>query len=143
VRRSRKYECKSRDKPEACAIDKIHRNQCRSCRLRKCLEAGMNREGKHCLHVHVYTEQYDENIVRCCAVYLHGVSEARTICCEFYRSMIRRARNCYVRPSALTWTLVVRDVTFLLRTRCLNFITNTLYMMDTDSAALSRYKMTT
>lgn len=40
IRRGRPYRCKSND--NSCTIDKAHRNQCRSCRLRKCLEVGMN-----------------------------------------------------------------------------------------------------
>lgn len=42
IRRNRQYRCKSND--NTCPIDKTRRNQCRSCRLRKCLEAGMNRD---------------------------------------------------------------------------------------------------
>lgn len=30
----------------ACPVDKIHRNQCRYCRLQKCLQVNMNRDGK-------------------------------------------------------------------------------------------------
>ncbi|KAL3316343.1 hypothetical protein Ciccas_005016 [Cichlidogyrus casuarinus] len=41
------YTCKSRAGEEAaCKIDKSHRNQCRACRLKKCLEAGMNKDGE-------------------------------------------------------------------------------------------------
>jgi hypothetical protein len=42
IRRRREYRCKSND--NGCQIDKTRRNQCRSCRLRKCLEAGMKRD---------------------------------------------------------------------------------------------------
>lgn len=42
IRRNRQYRCKSND--NNCPIDKTRRNQCRSCRLRKCIEAGMNRD---------------------------------------------------------------------------------------------------
>lgn len=43
IRRNRQYTCKSR---EACLIDKTHRNQCRACRLQRCKDAGMNKDGK-------------------------------------------------------------------------------------------------
>merc|ERR1712012_628848 len=43
IRRGREYGCKSGDSEE-CVIDKTHRNQCRGCRLRRCLQVGMNRE---------------------------------------------------------------------------------------------------
>ncbi|VDP66008.1 unnamed protein product [Echinostoma caproni] len=50
IRRNRQYVCKNRSvvggkpNPGNCRIDKSHRNQCRACRLRKCLEVGMNRD---------------------------------------------------------------------------------------------------
>ncbi|XP_022122305.1 protein tailless [Pieris rapae] len=43
VRRDRQYACKARS-PGACLVDKAHRNQCRACRLTKCLNAGMNKD---------------------------------------------------------------------------------------------------
>lgn len=43
VRRNRQYICKSRTQNK-CTVDKTHRNQCRACRLNKCLEAGMNKD---------------------------------------------------------------------------------------------------
>ncbi|XP_013189090.1 nuclear receptor subfamily 2 group E member 1 [Amyelois transitella] len=43
VRRDRRYTCKARA-PGACLVDKAHRNQCRACRLAKCIDAGMNKD---------------------------------------------------------------------------------------------------
>ncbi|CAD0193901.1 unnamed protein product [Chrysodeixis includens] len=43
VRRDRQYACKAR-LPGGCLVDKAHRNQCRACRLEKCLSVGMNKE---------------------------------------------------------------------------------------------------
>ncbi|GFQ90989.1 nuclear receptor subfamily 2 group E member 1 [Trichonephila clavata] len=46
IRRERQYACKSRNNnpSNSCTIDKMHRNQCRACRLRKCIEVGMNKD---------------------------------------------------------------------------------------------------
>ena len=45
IRRGREYPCKNQQSTGSlCRVDKTHRNQCRGCRLRRCLEVGMNRE---------------------------------------------------------------------------------------------------
>nr|ASL70518.1 nuclear receptor [Brachionus rotundiformis] len=43
IRRNRQYVCKNKGQG-GCQVDKTHRNQCRACRLKKCVEAGMNRD---------------------------------------------------------------------------------------------------
>lgn len=43
VRRKLAYQCRERG---MCPIDVARRNQCQSCRLRRCFEAGMNKDGK-------------------------------------------------------------------------------------------------
>ncbi|CAF0906077.1 unnamed protein product [Brachionus calyciflorus] len=43
IRRNRQYVCKNKGHG-GCQVDKTHRNQCRACRLKKCVEAGMNRD---------------------------------------------------------------------------------------------------
>ncbi|KAG6453395.1 hypothetical protein O3G_MSEX008137 [Manduca sexta] len=43
IRRKRLYACKSRH-PGRCHVDKAHRNQCRACRLAKCVSSGMNKD---------------------------------------------------------------------------------------------------
>lgn len=43
IRRSRSYVCKAKSEGK-CVVDKTHRNQCRACRLRKCVSVGMNKD---------------------------------------------------------------------------------------------------
>ncbi|TRY76897.1 hypothetical protein TCAL_09585 [Tigriopus californicus] len=43
IRRNRQYVCKAKSEG-ACVVDKTHRNQCRACRLQRCVSVGMNRE---------------------------------------------------------------------------------------------------
>ncbi|XP_022081734.1 nuclear receptor subfamily 2 group E member 1-like [Acanthaster planci] len=43
IRRNRTYVCKNRGRGP-CPIDKTHRNQCRACRLKKCVQAEMNKD---------------------------------------------------------------------------------------------------
>ncbi|XP_054163913.1 nuclear receptor subfamily 2 group E member 1-like [Oppia nitens] len=45
IRRNRQYICKARGSgANKCPVDKTHRNQCRACRLNKCVEEGMNKD---------------------------------------------------------------------------------------------------
>ncbi|XP_020287094.1 nuclear receptor subfamily 2 group E member 1 [Pseudomyrmex gracilis] len=43
IRRNRQYVCKAKSEG-GCIMDKTHRNQCRACRLAKCIQAGMNKD---------------------------------------------------------------------------------------------------
>lgn len=49
IRRNLSYVCRTGG--DDCTVDQQHRNQCQSCRLRKCLRTGMRREGGQ-LHIH-------------------------------------------------------------------------------------------
>lgn len=44
VRRRLIYRCQAGT--GTCIVDKAHRNQCQACRLKKCLNKGMNKDGK-------------------------------------------------------------------------------------------------
>ncbi|ESO81982.1 hypothetical protein LOTGIDRAFT_135497, partial [Lottia gigantea] len=45
IHKNRAYTCKAQGEMKGmCPIDKTHRNQCRSCRLKKCFDADMNKD---------------------------------------------------------------------------------------------------
>ncbi len=51
IHRNRVYTCKAQGEFKGrCPIDKTHRNQCRACRLRKCFESSMNKDGERKTH---------------------------------------------------------------------------------------------
>lgn len=47
VRRKLIYRCQAGT--GHCVVDKAHRNQCQACRLKKCMQMGMNKDGKNFL----------------------------------------------------------------------------------------------
>lgn len=50
IHRNRIYTCKATgDLKGRCPVDKTHRNQCRACRLSKCFQSAMNKDGKYSL----------------------------------------------------------------------------------------------
>lgn len=47
IHRNRIYTCKAAgDLKGRCPVDKTHRNQCRACRLAKCFQSCMNKDGE-------------------------------------------------------------------------------------------------
>ena len=48
VQKSLNYVCKE---SQNCVVNRVTRNNCQYCRFRKCLEAGMKREGECAVHV--------------------------------------------------------------------------------------------
>lgn len=48
IHRNRVYTCKATGELKGrCPVDKTHRNQCRACRLNKCFQASMNKDGEY------------------------------------------------------------------------------------------------
>lgn len=52
IHRGRVYTCKAQGEFKGrCPIDKTHRNQCRACRLKKCFDSAMNKDGKRTISI--------------------------------------------------------------------------------------------
>lgn len=55
IHRNRIYTCKATgDLKGRCPVDKTHRNQCRACRLAKCFQSAMNKDGLYQFLVFYY-----------------------------------------------------------------------------------------
>lgn len=55
IHRNRVYTCKAQGELKGrCPIDKTHRNQCRACRLNKCFQSAMNKDGEFYINIIIY-----------------------------------------------------------------------------------------
>ncbi|XP_041853681.1 photoreceptor-specific nuclear receptor-like [Melanotaenia boesemani] len=81
VRRRLIYRCQAGT--GRCPVDKAHRNQCQACRLKKCLQAGMNKDGEkrsycylpHKTTVEVFLKQFQ--MIYCSSFPLQAVQNER------------------------------------------------------------------
>lgn len=84
IRRNRQYVCKSRNQNK-CPVDKTHRNQCRACRLNKCVKAGMNRDGKYHFDLHVLVSFFP-SILHC---FTYSFSSVSFVHCNSFNLLIQ------------------------------------------------------
>lgn len=61
IHKSRQYTCKAQGVGKGrCPVDKTHRNQCRACRLTKCFQVNMNKDGEF---YNNYNNNFINNII--------------------------------------------------------------------------------
>lgn len=71
IHRNRVYTCKATgDMKGRCPVDKTHRNQCRACRLHKCFQASMNKDGEFILRIciHLFCKKFDNDNKKICTL---------------------------------------------------------------------------
>lgn len=70
IHRNRIYTCKATgDLKGRCPVDKTHRNQCRACRLAKCFQSAMNKDGE--LMLDFFSIDFNSNAAEEILTYSH------------------------------------------------------------------------
>ncbi|KAK0424225.1 hypothetical protein QR680_008557 [Steinernema hermaphroditum] len=89
IRKSHKYACRFN---HSCSVDKNHRNSCRSCRLRKCLQAGMKAEAiqneRDSIGKRRKTDYEEES-----SQFIQQLVQAESLCQQLRGSVIKRTEQ--------------------------------------------------
>ncbi|TKR93290.1 hypothetical protein L596_007774 [Steinernema carpocapsae] len=89
IRKSHKYACRFN---RNCSVDKNHRNSCRSCRLRKCLQAGMKAEAiqneRDSIGKRRKTDYEEES-----AQFIQQLIQAESLCQQLRGTVIKRTEQ--------------------------------------------------
>lgn len=72
IHRNRVYTCKAQGELKGrCPIDKTHRNQCRACRLNKCFQSAMNKDGEFVSKLILYYARFHPLYINYIHKYFH------------------------------------------------------------------------